>query len=143
MTSDDERAALSSVWRTPQLVVIVGCLSILALLGIGVTAVFIVDQRSFTENERAYVNCQRQHNDEVIAALSERAAAGDLQGRALKRSADSAKAMVDALLLQTNTQEQRLAAVERWRDEQKTVSEDLAAAQARRDQNPVPAPRHC
>lgn len=135
-TPAPSRPQPASLWASPQMTLIVGCLSILALLGVGVTAVFI-------GQERTYNTCQRGHNDDTVSSLRERAAATDLDRKALALIADSGKNMVDAILLQTGTQADKLLAVQQWRDSQEMAKQLLDDAKAQRDAHPLPAPRVC
>lgn len=116
--------------------IIVLCLVVLGVLGIGVTAVFVLEQR-------AYIDCQRGYNDEVIQTLRDRSNAGSLDRQALRATTSSTVALVDIILTSGATQEQKLAAVQSWRDAQSRANEQLVEADDARAKNPLPGPRQC
>lgn len=123
-------------WTHPAMVVTVGCLSVLALVGILVTAVFIV-------NQRQYNDCQRSHDDEVIVALGERGKASDTDRQAIRKIAQSTTVMIKEILNPQASQEAKLAAIQQWSEAQAQASDKLDEADQKRAQNPIPEPRHC
>lgn len=133
-----------SVWSSRRaLLVIALCLIVLGLVGMGVTAVFVINQRDFVINQREYNTCQRAHNDEVIAALRERSKAGDLDRVAIRGIAESGVQMLKIILEPGATQQQKLEAVQKWQVAQTTASQQLSDADDKRSQAPLPPPRQC
>jgi hypothetical protein len=119
----------------------VACLSVLSLLGVGVTAKFVLDQRSYND-------CQRGHNDSVQASIRQRAEANDLTNAAIRTIAQSGADMVRIILPPSQgqpvpTPEERIAAVQRWQEAQITAAGQLAKAEEQRRDNPLPGARQC
>lgn len=132
--TDDEA---EKVWHSRKVLMIAAvCLIVLAFLGTAVTAVFVVEQRGYND-------CQRGHNDAIQAALRERGTAGDLDRKAIRLSTSSSVAMIDALLTPGSTQEQRVMAIQRWREAQHMADGMLEDADNQRKANPLPGPRQC
>lgn len=134
--TDVSKAERKEIIRSRWLAVTVVCLSILSLLGVVVTAIFVV-------NQRAYNSCQRQYNDSVQAVIRERGTAGDLDRQALQQVASSTVILVDSLLRPDSSQEQRILAIQTWRDAQDKANQQLADANKRREANPIPLPVQC
>ena len=128
--------AKRSFWTNPALVLVSACLSLLGVIGIGTTAVFVVQQRQYNQ-------CQSDHDDEVIAALKERGDAGNLDREALRQIAGSGTAMIDVLLQPGVTQDQRIEAIRVWRQAQFDANQKLAQADDSRRKHPLPDPRQC
>lgn len=127
----------SEIWHRRKVYsMVVLCLVIIGILGIGVTAVFVVEQR-------AYIDCQRGYNDEVIQTLRDRGNAGSLDRQALRATTSSTVALVDIILTSGATQEQIKAAIQSWRDAQSRANEQLVEADDARAKNPLPGPRQC
>ncbi len=118
------------------IVMMVGCLSILALVGVAVTAVFVVNQRS-------YNNCQSSHDDEVIASLTERSGASELDRSALRLIANSGTTMIDVVINPTATPDEKLRAIQAWRAAQAEALEKFTRADNARSQHPLAPPRRC
>lgn len=137
--ADDELRGIDpeSIWSSRRaLMIIVVCLILLGLAGMGVTALFAV-------NQREYAACQRGHNDEVTAALNERAKASDLDRVAIRGIAESGVEMLKVLLDPASTQQQRIDAVGKWQTAQTTAASQLTEADNKRQQSPLPPPRQC
>lgn len=125
------------VWRTRRwLMRAVACLSILALIGVATTAVFVVDQRSYNE-------CQREYNDATQAVVKERAGASDLDRQAILVVSSSTVALVDIILRPDAQPEEKLAAVKTWRDAQSRANLMLAQSDDQRAQHQLPSPPRC
>lgn len=123
------------------LMVASSCLNVLALLGMIVTAVFVVQQRDYTA-------CQRAYNDSVQLVLRERGEAGDLDRRAIRLIAESGAQMVTVILppapgQPVPSQQDRVDAVQKWRDDQRIASGQLKEADEKRAANPIPPPTQC
>lgn len=113
------------IWKVRRrMTVAVACLSILALLGIAVTAIYVVEQRGETARLVAYNDCQR---------------------KAIQLMASSGVEMLTVILpppsgQRVPTQEEKITAVQKWRDAQVQATSRLKAADDARAANQLP---HC
>lgn len=127
----------SDVWHSRRaLMLVVLCLTMLGVLGMAVTAFYVVDQRQ-------YNSCQRSYNEANTRAIRERAEAGALDREAIRTISSSTFAMIEILLMPGSTQEQRVAAIKSWRDAQSRANLALANADDQRRQHPLPQSVEC
>lgn len=124
------------LWTHPALVTSAVCLWVLTLLGVGYTGWYVVDSRS-------YIDCQRDYNSAVAQAVRERGEAGELDRSALKSITSSTVTLVNVLLQPGTTQQQRIEAIQSWRDTQSRANKLLDNADQKRSDHPIPQPRVC
>lgn len=135
-------AADKDIWKSRRALAIAAtCLNLLSLTGVGVTAVFVIDQRN-------YNNCQRAYNDAVTRAIDERAKAGDLDRQAIQLIAQSGVDMVQVILPPApgepeRTPEEQIMAIQNWQAAQTRAYHQLKEADQQRMANPLPGPKQC
>lgn len=143
-TAGESAREPENVWRSRKtLLVVTSCVTILGLLGMGVTAFYVVEQRAVNAQQRAYVDCQKSYNESVAQAIRERGAAGDQDRMAIRAIAQSGVEMIKVILDPASTQDRRVAAIQKWQQDQIKADQDLRDADEKRKQNPIPGPTQC
>lgn len=133
-----------SVWASRKaLLVVTSCVTVLGLLGIGTTAVVVVEQRTVTAQQKAYNECQRQYNDAVKNAIKERGEAGEHDRAAIRLIARSGAEMIKTVLDPQASQDKRVSAIQVWQRDQITADDQLRMADEKRSQNPLPEAPQC
>lgn len=125
------------VWHVRKnLMVVVLCLVVLGLIGMGVTATYVLEQR-------AYNDCQRGANEDFAAALRERSDAGALDRSAVRLMARSGSTAMGVVLDPASSQPQRVAAIQQWQRDQAAAERMLGEADDARAEHPLNLPRRC
>lgn len=125
------------------MLVAAGCVALLGLLGIGTTAIVMDRYQSALASQADYNECQRRVNEEFRRVLGEHATATARSQAAISILSQSSIDMVNAILMPGATQEQRLAAIQTWRNSQAAAATQFKEADATRRENPIDTGKRC
>lgn len=129
--------------RDRWLVITAICLFVLMAIGLGSTAVTVIQYSNLAGRSESAARCQSKINSDFLTALGQRSEASDLDRQAIRQIAQSGRDMIIVLLRPDATQEEKVKAVSDWQKAQIDADKKLGDADATRLQNPLPILTSC